>query len=279
MKKGLLSENGLSLLFTAIGITSNNEDFESSIIENSLASVDFSNYSFETGILGISWFLEFLKLNLIIRTNTNNLLEEIDDLVYKLSLQIMAENDGHNVHEILNLISYHQIRTLSKNKASSRHRKSLHFDCIKLLINSLIKRFLENDIEITPTSIQKRSVIYVKICSLIKYGLNEDYVGKSLYKHIITDFKHIENNSLYFNGFENTTIFLNYKLIFEELGSNILAQKIDIMFPRTQYFKLFDSSFFKTLIFDRKVSLLQGKPLQQRQIDFLFFYLSNFPVL
>ena len=93
--------------------------------------------SFSTGLTGIGWVVEWLVQNELLKdTNTDEVLEGIDDVLYK---QVMFDRD-HNMSlasGTLGKIAYFLKRELSENPNTHHFRRIYNQECLTVLIDDL----------------------------------------------------------------------------------------------------------------------------------------------
>lgn len=94
------------------------------------------NISFEDGILGIGWTVEWLAQNNLIKVNTDVILEEVDDTIYKLVVYTLDKNISLTTG-VLGKIAYFLKRIKSTNPETHRYRHLCHQECIVILTDNL----------------------------------------------------------------------------------------------------------------------------------------------
>lgn len=159
-----------------------------------------NDYSFEEGISGIGWMIEYFNQNRLLTINTDDILEQIDDNVYRFALSKLAAKDGQ-VNELLNLVNYFQLRDQSRNYGRHRYRSFVHKDCIKLISDKLIG-YLQDY-----SSIAILSQVVLKVSFLLKTYPAEKMLEEAFFESI--EFLH--------------TYFLR-ELNGRESGSNLLPE-------------------------------------------------------
>lgn len=98
---------------------------------------------FENGLAGIGWAIEFLAQNNYITANTNEILEDIDDVLYKNIAYTKSDNISLN-NGALGKGLYFLKRFLSKNPGTLRYRTLCQQECL-VLITDEIANFLLNE--------------------------------------------------------------------------------------------------------------------------------------
>lgn len=104
---------------------------------------DLTDYTFNTGLTGIGWMIEYCMQQGFLDINTDDVLEDLDDNCYKRTL-INLSNKRYDIDELLGLTIYHLIRSKSKNVGAHYYRQFIHIECVKLLARHLNKYLTEN---------------------------------------------------------------------------------------------------------------------------------------
>lgn len=99
---------------------------------------DITDYSFSNGITGVGWMIEFLAQQQLLCINTDEVLEDLDDNCYKMTLKCLVESTC-DFRSIEGLLQYHHIRSESKNRNQLFYRHFIHNECLALLSDRLIK--------------------------------------------------------------------------------------------------------------------------------------------
>lgn len=94
------------------------------------------SYGFSDGVLGIGWGIEWLTQNKYLKADTNDVLSDMDDEVYKLVMYSNA--DGLSLaNGTLARILYLYKRITHKNKSRDFYRESILTECLVLCIDEL----------------------------------------------------------------------------------------------------------------------------------------------
>jgi hypothetical protein len=109
------------------------------IAENIFSCED---YSFENGITGFGWLIAFLHQEKYLHINSDEILEDVDDQIYKMTLADLGQ-DEPSIDQILGLVNYFLIRYRNNNIGENYYRKFAHLECLNLLFNYLIS-YIEN---------------------------------------------------------------------------------------------------------------------------------------
>jgi hypothetical protein len=131
---------GVSLLYFLLAEVNNSDDYKQSGIYHynyiyaNIFNID--NLSFKDGLSGVGWFIDFSSQNLFIKNNPQELLNEIDDIIYKLITFHKDLSFSFNTENINNLLYLYQ-RILSKQNNSFPYRKLALNECFIYLINKI----------------------------------------------------------------------------------------------------------------------------------------------
>lgn len=139
------------------------------------------DYSFETGLLGIAWYISFLIENNYLVGDPDEILADLDDLIYKLTLKEVLQESIH-VEKHLNLITYYQQR-IGNDSKDHIYNRFTHFECLKLLIARL------NEVLLDPKSFDQKELpliidILLKYSYLAIYVTDESLLEKPFYSSI-----------------------------------------------------------------------------------------------
>ncbi|WP_312391180.1 hypothetical protein [Chryseobacterium sp.] len=95
------------------------------------------DYSFNNGIIGFGWLIAFLHQEKYIRINSDEVLEEFDDQIYKVALSNLGEKEK-KINELLGLTNYFLIRHRNTNPKEKYFRKFIHSECLNLIFNNFV---------------------------------------------------------------------------------------------------------------------------------------------
>ncbi|QWT84561.1 hypothetical protein KBP46_13705 [Chryseobacterium sp. PCH239] len=139
------TNNGLSIKALRIFLSNEmsrfteGEEILTIIAEKVISETD--NYGFEEGITGFGWLIAYLHYCHYITINSDEILEDVDDQVYKYTIYTIS-NQKEDIHTLLGLVDYFTIRHLNKNPQEILYRKLIHYECINLIFD-LFKVYLE----------------------------------------------------------------------------------------------------------------------------------------
>jgi len=205
---GLMGEVLFSLLSTKLY---DEKDFYSlgfsglENIQKNIHKIKFLNRS--NGLAGIGWAIEWLGQNNFIEANTNEILEDVDSILYKFisfsSDEKISFEDG-----IIDKIIYFLQRF--NNKSISRYKKYIHRECITYLSDDLSNKFenikikiLEqiSKFDINDKETKILSEILLISCSLSKINVNPFVCDQMLYESVdlIKNVLNIYNTDSFFS--------------------------------------------------------------------------------
>jgi len=162
------------------------------INENTLVDVDFleglaseilisKDYSFNNGLIGFGWLVGFLIDNNFIEGNADEILEDIDDLIYKLTIRDVL-NENIEVYQLLFYITYYQQR-IQYNSSAHFYRRFTHIECLKLLLTK-VNNYLDQSSLTSNKEIEKLTDILLKYSYLMRTCIDETLVEQSFYGSI-----------------------------------------------------------------------------------------------
>lgn len=177
--------------FIRLSSTEQNTQMLDDWAENIIAE---NKYGFQDGLLGLGWLIAYLIETKHIEADADEILEDIDDTLYKLTIrEVMLEHT--DVDNLLRYITYYQQRLQYKSKAHF-YRRFTHFECIKLLIQKL-NAFLDAHIANMSKDIRNLSNILLKYSYLTKTCIPETLIEKPFYEtmeELIEYFEKHESN-------------------------------------------------------------------------------------
>ncbi|AMR41980.1 hypothetical protein HZP39_11135 [Elizabethkingia anophelis] len=203
MKTGLI--NGLSgnalLLFLSQEKKNRNEGLKllNIISEEITTSKD---YSFDTGITGFGWLVAFLHQEKLIDIDSDDILEDFDDQIYKLTLQELSDQNT-NIDTLLGFIDYHIIRHRNKNFNEQHYRKFIHQECINLIVEklSILIDYYISIKELSQVQIENCCDILLKFSYLSNY-INNKIINDQLPGQLYYFIKHTQINLQPYNNFK-----------------------------------------------------------------------------
>lgn len=163
-------------------------DLLDSLTENisGVKTVDFAN-----GLSGIGWGIEWLVQNNFLEADTDDILEEIDDLLYKSVVYASDENISLE-NGTLGKIAYFIKRHQNINPAKNRYKNICHEECLIILTDEIENKLLgENGIFNADIKIGHsdnlldigHSLIFLS--EILHLKINEPTVETTLYETIV----------------------------------------------------------------------------------------------
>lgn len=174
----------------------------------------YEDYSFDTGILGFGWLVAYLHQQKLIDINSDEVLEDVDDQVYKLTVKEISGNKL-DIGMLLGLLDYHIIRHRNKNPDEIYYRKLIHQSCLTLLAEKCT-RFMEG---LLTVNVLKED----DIRTYCKFILKLSYMITYFQNKMIKDNNILQWVAFLINNFKNQkTDLVKYS---EELGCLMIAMK------------------------------------------------------
>ncbi|WP_426791636.1 hypothetical protein [Sphingobacterium sp. WOUb80] len=144
--------------------------------------VSSGKYGFEDGLLGLGWLVAYLGKVGKIDCDVDEVLEDIDDMIYKLTIKEHLQIEICP-KRILDFVTFYQMRLYSKGNRASFHRKFVHFECLKLLVEKLNQYLLNLDYSSRP-AVENGIEIILKYSLIAKVNGNEGTFDTYFYSFI-----------------------------------------------------------------------------------------------
>lgn len=173
--------NTFEIFHTYLTSANNDSDKQQLLDEWSERVLVRGDYSFEYGLLGLGWLIGFLIDNGHIEGDADEILEDIDDNVYKLTIKEVLDKNL-NVEALLGYVTYYQQR-LAYKSSDHFYRRFTHFECIKLILEKLNKFLLEIP-AISKDIVQQKISVLLKYSYLLKTCVSESLVEEAFYHAI-----------------------------------------------------------------------------------------------
>ncbi|QEM11386.1 lanthionine synthetase LanC family protein [Mucilaginibacter rubeus] len=97
---------------------------------------NIKEFNFQNGLSGIGWAIEWLVQNKFIDANTDEILEDMDDELYR-SVVYAKSGDASLAHGVIGKALYFYRRLCARNSSSSRYRYICIQECLVLLIDEI----------------------------------------------------------------------------------------------------------------------------------------------
>lgn len=141
---------------------------------------DKNDYSFSEGLVGLGWLLGFLFEKQIIIGDEDEILEDIDDFIYKLCLKEIFDPLA-SIDRMLEYLTFYHQRIMCSKKEFSDYRNISHYECLKQIISQLNK-YLHESLNSSKQIISINNInIILKYSFLIKTGHFEGLIEKPFY--------------------------------------------------------------------------------------------------
>lgn len=153
---------------------------------NNFESID--SFSFSKGLMGIGWGLEAMVQNGFIDSNTNELLCDFDDFIYK-QVSFFRSPSLSLDQGSLGKATYFYQRFLSPRKGQHPYRFLLNQECLSLLIDE-IKFFLlnnENGLLTQKGILSKEEIISVAQSAILLFRIFETRYNEKMISDILKD--------------------------------------------------------------------------------------------
>ncbi|WP_183574651.1 lanthionine synthetase LanC family protein [Mucilaginibacter sp. X5P1] len=141
-------KTGLAIAYYTLYATLNEEIYllkaKSLIDELSENIGEVSQFDFKNGLTGIGWAIEWLVQNKFIDANTDEILEDIDDELYK-SVIYMKSSELSVTNGTIGKALYFYRRLSARNPQTSRYRLICNQECIVLLIDEINDMLLDEN--------------------------------------------------------------------------------------------------------------------------------------
>lgn len=138
-------KSGKAILLYLISKSSSDNQIRASALEmlNSVSDTiaGEEQLSFENGLTGIGWAVEWIAQNRFLEINTNDILEEIDDTIYK-SVVFGSDKNISLANGTLGKLLFFLSRYRSKNPNTHRLKNIFHEECLVLLSDDLYEKLL-----------------------------------------------------------------------------------------------------------------------------------------
>lgn len=142
--------------------------------------------SFSDGLAGIGWAIEWAAQNNFLEANTDEILEDIDDTLYKSVVYIPSENISLATG-VLGKLLFFLARYKSRNLGSHRLKNIAHEECLVLLTDDLYGKLCGEDGLIYKDSVTNDDLInfshavYI-LSDFLWSKINEPTVESALYE-------------------------------------------------------------------------------------------------
>ena len=152
---------------------------ETSLLENWIEKIiEKGTYDFNGGLLGAGWLVTYLIQHNYIEGDADEILEDIDDAIYKLTIQKVLAKET-DISSLLHHITYYQQRMQYKSKAPY-YRRFVHLECVKLLLDRLNNTLTETN-AINRSEASLFVDIIFKYTYLVNTTINEELLQEAFY--------------------------------------------------------------------------------------------------
>lgn len=138
-------KTGLSITYYLLSTAFNDSYFATKgtrlineVAENLHSILDVS---FENGLTGIGWAIEWIGQNKFIEMNTEEILEDMDDELYKNVIYNQSSQLSH-ANGYIGQAQYFYKRLIAKNPNVKRYRKLCNQECLLILVDQISRQLL-----------------------------------------------------------------------------------------------------------------------------------------
>lgn len=160
------------------------DDWSSEILQR-------DDYSFDRGVLGLGWLINYLIHEKYMEGDADEILEDIDDNIYKLVIREILD-DNLDIMLLLGYVTYYQQRLTYRSNIHF-YRRFTHLECLKLLLKKLNFFLLDAPLHSREVITQKIDIV-LKYSFLIKTCINEKLVEEAFYFAMEQLLEYFENN-------------------------------------------------------------------------------------
>lgn len=114
---------------------------------------NINTLGFKNGITGVGWGLEWCAQHQLLRINSDEVLADIDDLLYRNT--VYGSFNEHSLFELVWRANYFYRRGISKNKHQNRYRHLCHRECLFLVLEDIEKKRVEDGHEMFTDDIEE----------------------------------------------------------------------------------------------------------------------------
>ncbi len=181
-------------------------------VSDNIASV--KEMGFERGLTGIGWTIEWAAQNNFLDVNTDEILEDIDSVIYK-SIMFSPDENFFMSNGTLSKLAYFTKRYQSANIESHRFKRIYQQECLVILTDELYDNLIgeSNNLKIELATADNNTLINIGhlLTFLSKFSqmkINEPTVEKTLYG-LINDVDNFLKSECY--KFTSRNIQVNYE--------------------------------------------------------------------
>lgn len=153
-------------------------------------AAETGSLDFGAGLPGVCWTIEWLKSNGVINVNTDEVLEEVDNLVYR-NLFSGVGKKGISVGEITGLCKYLFSRLTSRNQKTHRYIRLMHQECLLVSLDFAVQQVLTGDeyreflqgpeVTVSPERLSELCDTLLLLSRIIEEHLNIPQIEEKLY--------------------------------------------------------------------------------------------------
>ncbi|RQO74313.1 hypothetical protein DBR43_02645 [Pedobacter sp. KBW06] len=160
-------------------------------------------YSFNDGLIGIGWAIEFLAQNNFIEVNTDDFLEDLDDELYKLIMYSKAPSIDLNTGTLGRMLYLYK-RLTAQNPERNFYKEICNKECMVLLIDELYESLISDENSVLNqdfNQLEEETIITISqslimACKLLPLQLNFSLLNEIICKITSKIEAHFSNPSM-----------------------------------------------------------------------------------
>lgn len=244
--------------------------------------------NFENGLSGIGWGIEWLVQNKFIDANTNDILEEFDDELYK-TVVFAKSLDLSLSKGTIGKAMYFYKRLTSRNQNTSRYRDICNQECLVLLIDELNDKLLDEENNLYVETELLNTTIANELAQALSFliKISDLKINSEITQRVICKIISFVKSTKFIERLKNSD--MNEEglyLIYVIYKAGKYVKDSDLIKLATEWYLLFYPSFFKypqctqfSNHIHRKLSILMPNQLTVRNINETDSQLSIFDIL
>ncbi|MEN5055876.1 hypothetical protein [Sphingobacterium kitahiroshimense] len=222
------------------------------------------NISFPNGIHGLGWLISYLNTIDFLNNDTDKLLYDVDDVLYKLAINEILNNSDTN--KLLDYLSYFIERLLNKSLSVNNYREVLLYEVVYLIIADLNKK-----INLGSSDIFTNVMILIKYNFILKQELLHIDMIKEVYNLLLDKtVNYIISNDT--SNYIEQLYLLKLSDIYNPMKTDI-SHIIQNAIKNLVISKNYKSDWYEIVNFEKKIS--NHSFLDKKN---LYVYVSNFPI-
>ncbi|WP_316820458.1 hypothetical protein [Pedobacter gandavensis] len=175
------SEQNLYSILSQLILPENKKKQSNDLFDNWVEGIiKKDQYTFNDGIIGLGWLVAFLIEKQQIEGNVDEILEDVDDNLYKFTLKTILDEQTE-IDQILVLIEYYHQRLFDIKSKAGFYRRFSYYENMKLLLEKLNTILGE---PITDDNLNLKIRVLLKYSHLIQTCIPETLIEVPFYQQI-----------------------------------------------------------------------------------------------